>query len=164
METEPVKEVSNTGSYPLFIVPNRYRTALVCVHDIVSAGHVVTFTTNETLVSDVGGAYTLRIPRILDPRDWRVPLHLLQRSASPTYAPNIHSTTHSSTTIMLDNQPPNPLVLVYTRYPAVPQLVGQSTSTAVQDTARRTRCASLGSTRAGHQLSTTLPRLCPSEM
>ena len=80
METEPVKEVSNTGSYPLFIVPNRYRTALVCVHDIVSAGHVVvTFTNNETLVSDICGAYTLLIPRIPDSREWRIPLHLLQR-------------------------------------------------------------------------------------
>jgi hypothetical protein len=79
METEPVEEVSHIGSYPLSIVPNRYRTALVCVHDIVSAGHVVTFTNHETIISDVGGAYTLRIPRIPDSREWRVPLHLLQR-------------------------------------------------------------------------------------
>ena len=35
METEPVEEVSHIGSYPLSIVPNRYRTALVCVHKIV---------------------------------------------------------------------------------------------------------------------------------
>jgi hypothetical protein len=76
METEPVEEVSHIGSYHLSIVPNRYRTALVCVHDIVSAGHVVTFTNHETIISDVGGAYTLRIP---DSREWRVPLHLLQR-------------------------------------------------------------------------------------
>jgi hypothetical protein len=40
METEPVEEVSHIGSYALSIVPNRYRTALVCVHDIVAAGHV----------------------------------------------------------------------------------------------------------------------------
>jgi hypothetical protein len=79
METEPVEEVSTIGSYPLSIVPNRYHTALVCVHDIVSAGHVVTFTNTETIVSDVGGAYTLRIPRIPTSREWRVPLHLLQR-------------------------------------------------------------------------------------
>jgi hypothetical protein len=32
METEPVEEVSQIGSYPLSIVPNRYRTALVCLH------------------------------------------------------------------------------------------------------------------------------------
>ena len=79
METEPVEEVSHIGSYPLSIVPNRYRTALVCVHDIVAAGHVVTFTNQETIVSDVGSAYTLRIPRIPDSREWRVPLHLLER-------------------------------------------------------------------------------------
>ena len=71
METEPVEEVSAIGSYPLSIVPNRYHTALVCMHDIVSEGHVVTFTNTETIVSDIGGADTSR--------EWRVPLHLLQR-------------------------------------------------------------------------------------
>jgi hypothetical protein len=59
METEPVEETSNIGSYPLSIVPNRYRTALVCVHDIVTAGHVVTFTNSETIISDIDAAYTL---------------------------------------------------------------------------------------------------------
>jgi hypothetical protein len=38
METEPVEEVTVIGSYPLFIVPNRYHTALVYVHDISSEG------------------------------------------------------------------------------------------------------------------------------
>jgi hypothetical protein len=56
METEPVEKVSAIGSYPLSIVPNHYHTALVCVHDIVSEGHVVTFTNTETIVSDVSGA------------------------------------------------------------------------------------------------------------
>ena len=79
METEPVEEVSYIGSYPLSIVPNRYRTALLCVHDIVAAGHVVTFTHDKTIVSDVGSAYTLRIPHVPDSREWRVPLHLLER-------------------------------------------------------------------------------------
>ena len=91
METEPVEEVSQIGSYPLSIVPNRYRTALVCVHDIVSAGHVVTFTNTETLVSDIGGAYTLRIPRIPDSREWRVPLHLLQRLTELRAAHPLHN-------------------------------------------------------------------------
>jgi hypothetical protein len=95
METEPIEEVSHIGAYPLSIVPNRYRTALVCVHDIVSAGHITTFTNHETIVSDVGGAYTLRIPRIPDSREWRVPLHLLQRltdlrTAHPLRNPQLH--------------------------------------------------------------------------
>ena len=69
METEPVEEVSHIGSYALSIVPNRYRTALVCVHDIVAAGHVVTFTHPEAIISDIGSAYTLRKPRIPDSRE-----------------------------------------------------------------------------------------------
>ncbi len=77
METEPVDEVSAIGSFPLYIVPNRYHTALVCVHDIFPEGHVITFTNTETIVSDVGGAYTHRIPRISTSREWRVPLNLL---------------------------------------------------------------------------------------
>jgi hypothetical protein len=92
METEPVEEVSHIGSYPLSIVPNRYRTALVCVHDIVSAGHVITFTNHETMVSDVGGAYTLlHIHRIPDSREWRFPFHLLQRLTDLRTAHPLHS-------------------------------------------------------------------------
>ena len=79
MKTEPVEEVSHIGSYPLSIIPNRYRTALV-------SGNVITFTNHETIVSDVGGAYALRIPRIPDIREWREPLHLL-RTAQSTTAP-----------------------------------------------------------------------------
>ena len=90
METEPVEEISHIGSYPLSVVPNRYRTALVCVHDIVSAGHVVTFTDHETIVSDIGSAYTLRIPRIPDSREWRVPLHLLQQLTDLRTAHPLH--------------------------------------------------------------------------
>jgi hypothetical protein len=56
METEPVEETSHIGSYPLSVVPNQYRTALVCVHEIVSAGHVVTFIDHATIVSDIGSA------------------------------------------------------------------------------------------------------------
>jgi hypothetical protein len=67
-ETEPVEEISHIGSYALSIVPNRHRTALVCVHDIVAAGHVVTFTHHEAIISDLGSAYTLRVPRIPDSR------------------------------------------------------------------------------------------------
>ena len=96
METEPVEETSHIGSYPLSIVPNRYRTALVCVHDIVTAGHVVTFTNAETIISDVDSAYTLRIPRIPESREWRVPLHILQRltklrTSHPLHHPQPHN-------------------------------------------------------------------------
>ena len=94
METEPVEGESHIGSYPLSIVPNRYLTALVCVHDIVSAGHVVTFTNTETIASDIGGAYTLRISRIPDSREWRVPLHLLQRLTDLRIAHPLHNLQH----------------------------------------------------------------------
>jgi hypothetical protein len=74
------EDIINPASPGTAIRYGNMETALVCVHDIVSAaGHVVTFTNHETIISDVGGAYTLRIPRIPDSREWRVPLHLLQR-------------------------------------------------------------------------------------
>ena len=90
---EPVEETSHISSYPLSIVPNRYRTALVCVHDIVTAGHVVTFTNAETIISDVDSAYTLRIPRIPDSREWRVPLQRLTdlRTSHPLHHPQPHN-------------------------------------------------------------------------
>ena len=63
METEPVEEQGYIGSYQLSIVPDRFRTALICVHDIVAAGHSVTFNQHNTVISDNGAAYTLRIHR-----------------------------------------------------------------------------------------------------
>jgi hypothetical protein len=102
METEPVKVVSHIGSYPLSIVPNRYRTALVCVHDIVSAGHVVTFTNHETIISDVGGAS--HAYRTLENGEYPY----ICSSASLTFLPSTHSTTHNNTKTTFDNQPPDP--------------------------------------------------------
>ena len=97
METEPVEEISHIGSYQLSVVPNRYRTALVYIHDISAAGHVVTFTHYETIISDVGSAYILRISRIPDFREWRVPLHQLERlnelrAFHPLHQGQVHNT------------------------------------------------------------------------
>ena len=120
------------GSYPLSIVPNRYRTALVCVHDIVTAGHVVTFINSETIISVVDSAYILRIPRIPKSREWRVPLHILQRLTDLR--------TRSPITTPHDNQPVDPTVLASTSYPAAhPQ---ESTAyTTTPATPPRTKCA-----------------------
>ena len=95
METEPVEEIAHIGSYPASIVPDRFSTALACVHDIVAAGHNVTFTNNDTIISDIGSAYTLRTPRNPASREWRVPLHILQRltdlrAAHPLHHPQAH--------------------------------------------------------------------------
>jgi hypothetical protein len=99
METEPVEEMATIGSYQASIVPDRFSTALVCVHDIVAAGHNVTFTNGDTIVTDIGSAYTLRIPRNPTSREWRVPLHILQRltdlrAAHPLHHLQPHPTTH----------------------------------------------------------------------
>jgi hypothetical protein len=79
METEPVEEQGYIGSYQLSVVPDRFRTALICVHDIVAAGHSVTFNQHNTVISDNGAAYTLRIHRDPTSREWRVPLTVLER-------------------------------------------------------------------------------------
>ena len=102
---------------------------------------MVTFTNNETLVSDVGGAYTLRIPLIPDSREWRI--HF---SASPTYAPNTPSIT-----LMLDNQ----LRLHGCTGHGTEDKMCSAVTTTWLNTGPR-----------GHQegiLSTTLLRLCSSE-
>ena len=90
METEPVEEMATIGSYQASIVPDRFSTALVCVHDIVAAGHNVTFTNSETIVHDIGSAYTLRTPRNPVSREWRVPLHILQRLTDLRAAHPLH--------------------------------------------------------------------------
>jgi hypothetical protein len=79
METEPVEEHAHIGEYNASLVPDRFSTALICVHDIVIAGHTVAFTNLHTIISDTGSAYTVTIPRLPSSREWRVPIHLLQR-------------------------------------------------------------------------------------
>ena len=90
METEPVEEMATIGSYQASIVPDRFSTALVCVHDIVAAGHNVTFTNSDTIVHDIGSAYTLRTPRNPVSKEWRVPLHILQRLTDLRAAHPLH--------------------------------------------------------------------------
>ena len=72
----------------------------------VSAGHVVTFTNHETIISDMGGAYTSASPASRTLENGEYPY--ICYSASLTFAPSTHSTTHNSTTTTFDNQPPDP--------------------------------------------------------
>jgi hypothetical protein len=100
METEPVEEIAHIGSYDTSLVPDRFSTALICVHDIVSAGNTVTFTNHDTIISDIDSAYTVTIPRQPSSREWRVPLHILQqltnlRSANPLRTNRPHVTGSS---------------------------------------------------------------------
>ena len=95
METEPVEEQGQIGSYQLSVVPDRFRTALICVHDIVASGHSVTFNQHNTIISDNGAAYTLRIQRDPTSREWRVPLTVLERL---TYLRSEHPIRQPQTT------------------------------------------------------------------
>ena len=70
MEIEPVEEHEYIGSYQLSVVSDRFRTALICVHDIIAADHSVTFNQHNTVISDNGAAYTLRIHRDPTSREW----------------------------------------------------------------------------------------------
>ena len=54
MKTEPVvEEQGHIGSYQLSVVPDRFRTALICVH---ATGHSVTLNQQNTIISDNGAA------------------------------------------------------------------------------------------------------------
>ena len=79
METETVEDAARVGNYEASIVPDRFKTALLCVHDIVSTGHTVLFTDNGVFIEDIGDRYSLNIPRIPASREWRAPLNVLQR-------------------------------------------------------------------------------------
>ena len=102
METEPVEETTNIGDYPASIVPARFRTALISIHDIVSAGHTVLFTNQATIIEDIEGRYALEINRTPASREWRAPLQALQqltdlRIANPLSRPQPHlGQSHSS--------------------------------------------------------------------
>jgi hypothetical protein len=78
-ETESVEETTTIGDYMTSLVPDRYSTALICVHDITMSGHTVIFTNTAIIVEDIGGRYSIHIPRTPTSREWRTPLHLLHR-------------------------------------------------------------------------------------
>jgi len=79
METESVEETTTIGDYMASLVPDRYSTALICVHDITMSGHTVIFTNTATIIEDIGGRYAIHIPRSPASREWRTPLNLLHR-------------------------------------------------------------------------------------
>ena len=79
METESVEETTTIGDYKASLVPDRYSTALICVHDITMSGHTVIFTNTATIVEDIGGRYSIHIPRAPTSREWRTPLNILHR-------------------------------------------------------------------------------------
>jgi len=79
METESVEETTTIGDYMASLVPDRYSTALICVHDITMSGHTVIFTNTATIIEDVGGRYAIHIPRTPASREWQTPLNLLHR-------------------------------------------------------------------------------------
>jgi hypothetical protein len=79
IETESVEETTTIGDYMASLVPDRYSTALICVHDITMSGHTVIFTNTATIVEDIGGRYYIHIPRTPTSREWRTPLNLLHR-------------------------------------------------------------------------------------
>ncbi len=79
METESVEETTTVGDYMASLVPDRYSTALICAHDITMSGHTVIFTNTATIVEDIGGRYSIHIPRTPTSREWRTPLNLLHR-------------------------------------------------------------------------------------
>ena len=99
METEVVEESAQIGSYNTSLVPDRFSTALVCVHDIVAAGHSVTFTNLQCIITDNDGAYTITTPRTPSSREWRAPLHILQRLTDlRTANPSRHARPYPSHT------------------------------------------------------------------
>jgi hypothetical protein len=87
METESVEETTTIGDYMASLVPDRYSTAVICVHDITMSGHTVIFTNTVTIVEDIGGRYSIHIPRILLCREWRTPLNLLHRLTTLRHLP-----------------------------------------------------------------------------
>ena len=103
-ETESVEETTTIGDYMASLVPDRYSTALICVHDITMSGHTVIFTNTATIVEDFGGRYSIHVPRTPTSREWRIPLNLLHRlttlrphrdTAAP--GPNAHRMTSTAT-------------------------------------------------------------------
>jgi hypothetical protein len=73
MEVEHIEQISTIGTYQAQLFPDRHSTALVSTHDIITRGHVITFTNHRCIIEDAAGQYALRLPRIPVSREWRAP-------------------------------------------------------------------------------------------
>ncbi len=78
MEVEHIEQISTIGTYQAQLVPDRHSTALISNHDIITRGHIITFTDHRCIIEDAAGQYALRLPRIPASREWRAPLYTLQ--------------------------------------------------------------------------------------
>ncbi len=78
MEVEHIEQTSTIGSYQTQLVPDRHSTALIPTHDIISHGHIITFTDHRCIIEDAAGQNALRLPRTPASREWRASLYTLQ--------------------------------------------------------------------------------------
>ena len=76
MEVEHIEQISTIGTYQAQLVPDRHSTALISTHDIITRGHIITFTDHICIIEDAAGQYALRLPRIPASREWRAPLFI----------------------------------------------------------------------------------------
>jgi hypothetical protein len=173
METEPVEEQGYIGSYQLSVVPDRFRTALIYVHDIVAAGHSVTFNQHNTHLQKRRCLYTPHTPGS----------HLQRMTRATHCARTTNATTFNA---------PNPPTAAYPHKDAPQLTAGQHIQERMTTRTRtkhrfprrspprphraRTRRSALpsrelylaqhGSDTVRHTpslLSSTMPRLCPCQ-
>jgi len=87
MEVEHIEQISTIGTYQAQLFPDRHSTALVSTQDIITRGHVITFTDHRCIIEDAAGQYALRLPRIPVSREWRYYLPCPIHNSRPTRTP-----------------------------------------------------------------------------
>jgi hypothetical protein len=79
---QPIDKIVDIGSYDFQLTPEHCAATLVSVHQIVKAGHEVTFSDARTTVQDVNQNYTLHYPRDPNSREWTIPIEAMAEISS----------------------------------------------------------------------------------
>ncbi len=78
-ELETIERLVDIGHYEVQVTPDNCVVAtLISVDQIVEKGHTVTFSKNQTIITDEEGCFRLQYNRAQGSRDWTMPIEAME--------------------------------------------------------------------------------------
>jgi hypothetical protein len=77
-EIETIERLVDIGHYEVQVTPDNCQANLISVDQLVQDGHTVTFSATETIIADDRDRYRLAYPRVINSREWVVPMNAME--------------------------------------------------------------------------------------
>ncbi len=77
-EIETIERLVDIGHFEVQVTPDNCQASLISVDQIVQDGHTVTFSATETIIADDRDRYRLAYPRVINSREWVVPMNAME--------------------------------------------------------------------------------------